>query len=161
VSELRWTTAGESHGVALIGILEGLPAGLPLDLGRVDAELARRQGGLGRSGRMKIEHDQAEVQAGLRAGRTLGSPLALLVRNRDAVIEKLPVPGDPRPGHADLTGCQKLGVRDPRAVLERGYSLVRDGAGRLVRRGSDVAAGDRLDITFSQGGAQARVERSE
>jgi chorismate synthase len=134
VSALCWTTAGESHGAGLVGVLEGLPAGLSLDLGRVDAELARRQGGYGRSGRMKIEHDRAEVLAGLRAGLTLGSPLALLVRNRDAVIEKLPVPGDPRPGHADLAGCQKLGVRDPRAVLER--ASARETAVRVALAGA-------------------------
>jgi chorismate synthase len=119
MTALRWTTAGESHGTALVGILEGLPANLELDLARIDAELGRRQGGYGRSGRMKIEKDRVRVLSGLRAGKTLGSPLALEVENRDAVIEKLPVPRDPRPGHADLGGCQKLGVRDPRAVLER------------------------------------------
>jgi chorismate synthase len=134
VSALCWSTAGESHGVGLIGILEGLPAGLALDLGQVDAQLARRQGGYGRSGRMKIEHDRAEVLSGLRAGLTLGSPLALLVRNRDAVIDKLPVPGDPRPGHADLAGCQKLGVRDPRAVLER--ASARETAVRVALAGA-------------------------
>jgi len=119
VSRLRWTTAGESHGPALVGVLEGLPAGLVLDLGRVDRELVRRQGGYGRGGRMKIERDAATLLAGLRAGRTLGSPLALTITNRDHTIEKLPVPTNPRPGHADLAGCQKLGSPDPRAVMER------------------------------------------
>ena len=119
MSGLRWTTAGESHGPTLVGILEGLPAGLDLSLERVDAELARRQGGYGRGGRMKIERDRVELLAGTRAGKTLGSPIALAVKNKDAVIERLGVPGDPRPGHADLAGCQRLGVRDPRAVLER------------------------------------------
>lgn len=119
MTHLRWTTAGESHGPALVGILEGLPAGLPLDLERVDRELARRQGGYGRGGRMKIERDRATLLSGVRAGLTLGSPLALTIENRDHTIEKLPVPTNPRPGHADLAGCQKLGVRDPRAVLER------------------------------------------
>ncbi|MDF1801047.1 MAG: chorismate synthase [Planctomycetota bacterium] len=115
----KWSTAGESHGSALVGILEGLPAGLELDVARIDMELARRQGGYGRGGRMRIESDRVEVLAGLRAGRTLGSPLALLVQNRDATIEDLPVPGSPRPGHADLTGCQRMAEADPRAVLER------------------------------------------
>jgi len=115
----KWSTAGESHGPSLVGILEGLPAGLELDVARIDAELARRQGGYGRGGRMRIESDRVEVLAGLRAGRTLGSPLALAVKNRDATIEDLPVPKSPRPGHADLTGCQRMAEADPRAVLER------------------------------------------
>ena len=119
MTELRWTTAGESHGLALIGILEGLPAGFELDLARIDRELARRRRGYGRSSRMQIEHDVARCLAGLRGGRTLGSPLALQIDNRDASIERLPVPTSPRPGHADLAGCQKLTARDPRAVLER------------------------------------------
>jgi chorismate synthase len=119
MARLTWTTAGESHGKALVGVLSGLPAGLELSLERVDHELARRQGGYGRGGRMKIERDRAELLGGLRAGRTLGSPLALSLVNRDATLERLPVPTNPRPGHADLAGCQKLWEADPRAVLER------------------------------------------
>src|SRR5262245_15866611 len=116
---LRWVTAGESHGKALVGILEGMPAGLALDLERVDAELARRQRGYGRGGRMKIERDRIELLAGTRGGLTIGSPLAFTIANQDQTIERLPVPTNPRPGHADLAGCQKLAQRDPRAVLER------------------------------------------
>lgn len=127
---LRWSTAGESHGPALVGLLEGLPAGLPLSLERVDAELERRQGGYGRGGRMKIETDRIELLSGTRGGRTLGSPIAFLVRNRDATLESLPVPGNPRPGHADLAGCQKYGHRDPRAVLER--ASARETAARVA-----------------------------
>lgn len=119
MTSLRWTTAGESHGPALVGILEGFPAGFPLDSARIDAELARRQGGYGRGGRMRIETDRAEILSGLRVGLTLGSPIALSLVNKDATIERLPVPTNARPGHADLAGCLKLGVRDPRAVLER------------------------------------------
>jgi chorismate synthase len=119
VSLLRWTTAGESHGLSLVAIVEGLPAGLALSVERVDAELARRQGGYGRGGRMRIEHDHIELLSGTRAGVTLGSPVAFAIRNADATIEDLPVPTNPRPGHADLAGCQKYGHRDPRAVLER------------------------------------------
>jgi chorismate synthase len=119
VTRLRWNTAGESHGPALLGILEGLPAGLELDWERVQRELTRRQGGYGRGGRMRIEQDQVEVLSGVRAGRTLGSPLALRIANKDATIERLPVPDNPRPGHADLAGCQKYAHQDPRAVLER------------------------------------------
>lgn len=119
MSDLRWTTAGESHGPALVGIVEGIPAGLALSIPRIDAELARRQGGYGRGGRMRIERDQVELLSGTRAGITLGSPISFVIRNADAVIERLPVPTNPRPGHADLAGCQKFGHRDPRAVLER------------------------------------------
>jgi chorismate synthase len=130
MSTLRWTTAGESHGAALVGVLEGLPAGLPIDLARVDAELARRQGGHGRGGRMRIESDRIELVSGTRAGRTLGSPLSFTITNRDATIERLPVPASPRPGHADLAGCQKYGERDPRAVLER--ASARETAARVA-----------------------------
>jgi chorismate synthase len=130
MSTLRWTTAGESHGAALVGVLEGLPAGLSLDLARVDGELARRQGGHGRGGRMKIESDRIELLSGLRGGRTLGSPLSFTIPNRDATIERLPVPTNPRPGHADLAGCQKYGERDPRAVLER--ASARETAARVA-----------------------------
>gem|GEM_PF-184939 len=119
MSGLRWTTAGESHGAALVAILEGFPSGFALDIGRVDAELARRQGGYGRGGRMKLESDSVQVLSGLRAGLTLGSPIALQLLNRDHTIERLPVPTNPRPGHADLGGCLQHEVRDPRAVLER------------------------------------------
>lgn len=119
MSGLRWNTAGESHGRMLVGVLEGLPSGLALDVAAIDAQLARRQRGHGRSARQQVEQDRVEVLAGLRHGRTLGSPLALALANKDASIETLPVPADPRPGHADLAGCQKHGVRDPRLVLER------------------------------------------
>jgi chorismate synthase len=119
MSGLRWNTAGESHGRSLIGVLEGLPSGLALDVAPIDALLERRQRGHGRSARQQLEQDRVEVLAGLRHGRTLGSPLALAISNRDATIDTLPVPADPRPGHADLAGCQKHGVRDPRLVLER------------------------------------------
>jgi len=128
---MRWLSAGESHGPAMGIVLEGLPAGLPVDLQRINAELARRQAGHGRGGRMAIERDQAEVLAGLRHGLTLGSPLLLVVRNRDHAnwtremdpagppppdLEELRVP---RPGHADLAGALKYGHRDLRNVLER------------------------------------------
>ncbi len=122
MTELRWTTAGESHGHSLVGILEGLPYGLALDVALIDEELTRRQAGFGRGGRMQIERDRVHVLGGLRAGMTLGSPLALAIENKDATLEKLPDPSSPRPGHADLAGCQQLGVRDARAVLERASS---------------------------------------
>jgi chorismate synthase len=130
---LRFTTAGESHGRALVAILEGLPAGLPLDLDLVDSELRRRQLGYGRGGRMKIEKDHAEILSGVRHGLTLGSPLALLIENkdwanwtdvmaaepRDIEPEKSRRLKRPRPGHADLAGGLKYDARDLRNILER------------------------------------------
>ena len=130
MSRLRWTTAGESHGAALVGVLEGMPSGIPLDLERVNGELARRQKGYGRGGRMRIERDVVELLSGTRGGITLGSPISFTIANHDATIEKLPVPTNPRPGHADLAGCQKHGHRDPRAVLER--ASARETAARVA-----------------------------
>ncbi|HEY5258011.1 MAG TPA: chorismate synthase [Candidatus Baltobacteraceae bacterium] len=125
-----YLTAGESHGPALVGILDGLPAHLALDVERINQTLARRQGGYGRGARMKIERDEVEFLAGLRGGVTLGSPLAVLVRNRDhetpkvkALMDPLTGGGDPltnpRPGHADYAGALKYRQRDLRNVLER------------------------------------------
>jgi chorismate synthase len=129
------TTAGESHGPALVAILSGLPAGLQLDREAIDADLARRQQGYGRSPRQKLEQDRVEVLAGLRHGRTLGTPLALLVHNRDHEnwtwgMSPWPPEGEPagkgtkpvtlpRPGHADLAGTEKFGLTDARDALER------------------------------------------
>jgi chorismate synthase len=131
--ELR--TAGESHGPALVAIVSGLPAGLVLDRDAIDADLARRQEGYGRSPRQRIERDRVEVLAGLRHGRTLGTPLALVVRNLDHEnwawgMSPWPPEGEPqgkgtkpvtlpRPGHADLAGVQKFGHSDVRDTLER------------------------------------------
>ena len=131
---LRFTTAGESHGPALVAILEGVPAGLPLLAEDVDRELARRQQGYGRGRRMQIETDRVEFLSGVRAGETVGSPIALLVRNSDwgnwaDVMDPAPRPEDPdprrravtrvRPGHADLTGLLKYDRSDARDILER------------------------------------------
>jgi len=132
---LELTTAGESHGPALVAILSGLPAGLILDREAIDADLARRQQGYGRSPRQQIEQDKVEVLAGLRDGRTLGTPLALVVRNADHRnwawgMSPWPPEGEPegkgtkavtlpRPGHADLAGALKFGLADVRDALER------------------------------------------
>ena len=132
---LTLTTAGESHGPALVAILAGLPAGLVLDRGAIDADLRRRQQGYGRSPRQQLEQDEVELLAGLRHGRTLGTPLALVVRNRDHKnwawgMSPWPPEGEPegkgtkpvtlpRPGHADLAGAQKFGLEDVRDALER------------------------------------------
>lgn len=130
---LRFQTAGESHGQGLTAILEGLPAGLQIDFDYVNRELKRRQGGYGRGGRMKIETDTAEFLSGVRHGQTIGSPMAILVRNRDwenwkeaMAVEDRPETrakykplSPPRPGHADLAGCLKYNFREARYVLER------------------------------------------
>jgi chorismate synthase len=129
------TTAGESHGPALVAIVAGLPAGLVLDREAMDADLARRQEGYGRSPRQKLEQDRVEVLAGLRHGRTLGTPLAIVVRNRDHAnwewgMSPWAPEGEasgkgskpvtlPRPGHADLAGAMKFGLADARDALER------------------------------------------
>jgi chorismate synthase len=139
--ELRLTTAGESHGPGLTCIVEGLPAGLRLTPEDLDRDLARRQLGHGRGGRMKIEQDRALVTAGIRHGRTLGGPIALQVNNRDYAnweerMNPWPVEADvpevhlPRPGHADLAGTMKFGLSDVRDVLER--ASARETAARVA-----------------------------
>jgi chorismate synthase len=140
----RFTTAGESHGQALVAIVEGLPAGIPVDVDLIDRELKRRQGGYGRGARMKIEQDQAEILSGVRHGLTLGSPLALKIENRDwakwsevMAVEPHEIAAEksrrvkrPRPGHADLAGGLKFGARDLRNVLER--ASARETAARVA-----------------------------
>ena len=116
---LRSLTAGESHGRCMIAILEGLPAGLKLDLKDMNIELKRRQLGYGRGDRMKIEGDNVEILSGLKNGMTLGSPIGLYIKNSDFRIDDLIPLTHPRPGHADLVGCLKYGHRDIRNVLER------------------------------------------
>ena len=116
---LRCLTAGESHGKAIVAILEGMPAGLKLSAKRIDEELERRQKGFGRGKRMQIEKDLIEIISGTKAGLTLGSPITLCIRNKDCSIEKLHKVVSPRPGHADLAGFLKYGFSDIREVLER------------------------------------------
>ena len=149
---LELATAGESHGPALVAIVAGLPAGLVLDKSAIDADLRRRQQGYGRSPRQQIETDEVEVLAGLRHGRTLGTPLALVVRNRDHKnwtwgMNPWPPEGEPegkgtkavtlpRPGHADLAGVQKYGLADVRDALERAsarHTAVHVAAGAVAK----------------------------
>ena len=147
MSAFRFVTAGESHGPGLVAIVEGVPAGLALDREALDRDMARRQLGHGRGGRMKIESDSVEVRSGVRHGRTLGSPIAVLVANRDysnweermnpwpvdAEVEEVHLP---RPGHADLVGSQKYGHSDIRNVLERASAretAARVAAGSIAR----------------------------
>jgi chorismate synthase len=150
---LRFTTAGESHGPALVAVLEGMPAGVPLLAEHVDAELARRQQGYGRGRRMQIERDRVEFVGGVRAGETLGGPIAMLVRNADwrnweDVMDPAPRDGDAgegrrrvltrvRPGHADLAGLLKYDRADARDILERASAretTARVAAGAVCRR---------------------------
>ncbi len=116
---LRYLTAGESHGKALVTILEGYPAGLKLDVKFINRELKRRQMGYGRGGRMQIEQDTVDLLSGTRKGMTLGSPIAMRIENKDDKIEGLPEVNNPRPGHADLTGGLKYNHHDVRNILER------------------------------------------
>jgi chorismate synthase len=138
---LRYLTAGESHGKALVGIIEGLPSGILLHRDGIDADLARRQKGYGRGGRMAIEQDRIEIISGVRGGLTMGSPIAYTIANRDFENWKSgmdPFEGDldyrkvtqPRPGHADLAGALKYGFTDMRQVLER--SSARETAARVA-----------------------------
>ena len=150
---LRFTTAGESHGQALVSILEGMPAGVPLLASDVDTELARRQQGYGRGRRMQIERDTAELLSGVRAGETIGSPIAMLIRNRDwknwqEIMDPAPRETDAegprrrnvtrvRPGHADLTGILKYDRTDARDILERASAretTARVAAGAIARK---------------------------
>lgn len=116
---LRYLTAGESHGKAILAILEGMPAGLRIEGEFINAELKRRQEGYGRGKRMQIEKDRVQILSGLKNGTTLGSPISLLVENKDFSIEKMPKVLAARPGHADLAGLLKYGFSDIRNVLER------------------------------------------
>ena len=144
---LTYRTAGESHGPALFALVEGLPAGLPLTPADIDTDLARRQLGYGRGGRMKIETDRAEVKSGLRHGRTIGSPLTMEIVNRDfanwaadrmsiwALEDGVSVDPItlPRPGHADLAGMLKYASDDLRPILER--ASARETAARVAAGG--------------------------
>jgi chorismate synthase len=150
VGGIRFLTAGESHGRGLVAVVEGLPAGLAVTAEQVDAQLARRMQGYGRGARMKIEQDRIEWLAGVRAGETLGSPVAMLVWNRDwenwkDVMAAEGTPGEarrrkltrPRPGHADLTGVLKYARDDARDILERASAretAARVAAGAVARR---------------------------
>jgi chorismate synthase len=133
---LRYWTAGESHGKTMIALVDGFPAGVPIETDSIDVELRRRQGGYGRGGRQRIETDQVEILSGIWQNSTLGSPIALAVVNKDYKLERLGDLARPRPGHADLTGAIKY-LGSIRAVLERASAretTVRVAAGALARQ---------------------------
>jgi chorismate synthase len=133
---LRYWTAGESHGKALVALIDGFPAGVPIETDSIDVELRRRQGGYGRGGRQRIETDKVDIQTGIWHGSTLGSPIALTVVNKDYKLERLGDLERPRPGHGDLTGAIKY-LGSIRAVLERASAretTVRVAAGALAKQ---------------------------
>lgn len=136
---LEYITAGESHGPGMTVIVSGMPAGVPVDLAFINGELARRQGGYGRGGRQRIEDDRVEILGGVRMGRTLGSPVAMLIRNNDSRLDdpaRTPAVHRPRPGHADLAGSLKWLTTDCRGTLERASAretAARTAAGALSR----------------------------
>jgi len=169
---LRFTTAGESHGKALVAIVEGLPAGLPVSADWIDRDLARRMQGYGRGARMKIERDRVEWLSGIRAGETLGSPVAMLIPNRDwSNWEDVMSPDGegelrrrrvtrPRPGHADLVGVLKYDRLDARDILERASAretTARVAAGALARRLLDEFGIEIGSHVVSLGGIRATV----
>src|SRR6476659_7861410 len=177
---LELTTAGESHGPALVEIVTGLPAGLVLDRGAIDADLRRRQQGYGRSPRQQLEQDEVELLAGLRHGRTLGTPLALVVRNRDHKnwawgMGPWPPEGQPegkgtkpvtlpRPGHADLAGAQKFGLEDVRDALERAsarQTAVSVAAGAVAKALlAEISVALRGEARAEAGADEAEVEEA-
>lgn len=175
---LRFLTAGESHGPALIGILEGMPAGLALTAEMVNRDLRRRQGGYGRSGRQVIEKDQVEFLGGIENGKTTGAPIAMRIENRDFANQQKrakPVLTVPRPGHADLAGAAKYRLDDMRTVLERASAretAMRVAAGAIARALLEafgmVVASQVVEIggvpagpaDLSRADARERIERS-
>ncbi len=130
MANLSYKTAGESHGRCVVALVEGMPAGLPVDADRINAALSRRQGGYGRGGRMRIERDRVVFLAGVRQGRTIGSPIAMQIENRDHRIDRAPGISRPRPGHADFAGAMKWLTTDCRNTLER--ASARETAGRVA-----------------------------
>ena len=173
---IRYLEAGESHGKGLVAIIEGLPAGIPIDLDEINQQLARRQGGHGRGGRMKIEKDKVELITGVRDGKTLGSPVTLMIHNRDwanweqimsaepgAAIDKKTVTL-PRPGHADLTGGVKYNHRDLRNVLERASAretAIRVAVGALAQNVLKQFGVELWSHVVSIGAVQAKPDYSK
>jgi chorismate synthase len=183
MTAIRYITAGESHGKALVGFIEGIPSGLSLSTGDIDRDLKRRQGGYGRGGRMKIESDHAEIISGVRWGKTIGSPVTLLIENKDyknwleamspnAKAEgSIPAVVKPRPGHADLSGAIKYNHHDIRNILERSSAretAMRVALGAVAKRflsefgitlGSYVIQIGRIQVQSSKSKVQSSEEK--
>src|SRR3954464_8477211 len=172
---LRFLTAGESHGQALVVIVEGLPAGLPITVEEIQAEMARRRLGFGRGPRQKFEQDDLTLLGGVRHGRTLGSPVAIEIKNSEWFRsdkwheEMSPAPGvtkdpltQPRPGHADLAGMQKYGFTDARDVLERASAretAARVAAGALAKNLLGALGVEIVSHVIQMGAVKAGAER--
>src|SRR5205814_3632460 len=136
MASLSYRTAHESHARALISVIDGMPAGVTIDVDLINSELRRRQGGYGRGGRQKIETDIIEILSGVRRGKTIGSPIALQLINKDSRLDDAPPLNRPRPGHADLAGSVKWLTTDCREVLERASAretTARVAAGALAK----------------------------
>ncbi|MGH7570878.1 MAG: chorismate synthase [Gemmatimonadota bacterium] len=162
---LRFLTAGESHGAELIGILEGVPAGLPLSEADLDGHLLRRQGGVGRGARMKIERDRARIAGGVWKGATTGAPIAITIANRGEIPhEKQPRRTVPRPGHADLTGTLKHGFDDANPAIERSSAretAMRVALGAVAHRFLREFGIAVVGHVVAVGGIEARPDRSD
>jgi len=171
---LRFITAGESHGELLMGIIEGMPAGLLIRVTDIDRDLSRRQVGYGRGNRMKIERDQVKIYSGVRWGRTLGSPVGLMIRNKDWENWRDKMSVDtmflnsaepltrPRPGHADLAGALKYGMTDIRNILERSSAretAMRVAVGSVAKRLLDEFGIEVVSHVLSMGGVYAKVPK--
>ena len=155
---LRYLTAGESHGKAIVALIDGFPAGLTVDTGPIDVELRRRQGGYGRGGRQRIETDTVEILSGIWQNVTLGSPIALEVINKDYKLERLEDLERPRPGHADLAGSIKY-LGSVRSVLERASARETTVRGRGRRSGETTARAVRSQNTRLRRGVGGRENR--
>ena len=171
---LRYLTAGESHGELLMGIIEGLPSGLLIRVTDIDRDLARRQGGYGRGGRMKIERDTVKIYTGVRWGRTIGSPIGLMIRNKDWENWRDKMSPDPmflntadpvtrpRPGHADLAGVLKYGGNDIRSILERSSAretAIRVAVGAVAKRLLEEFGIEVMSHVLSIGNVYAKIPR--
>lgn len=155
---LRYWTAGESHGKALLALVDGFPAGVPIETASIDVELRRRQGGYGRGGRQRIETDHVDIQSGVWHGETLGSPIALIVPNKDSKLERLSDLERPRPGHGDLTGAIKH-LGSIRGVLERASAretAARVAAGALAKQLLSQFGITAFGYTVELGGVQIK-----
>ncbi len=172
---LRFLTAGESHGEMLMGIIEGMPSGLLIRVTDIDRDLARRQAGYGRGGRMKIEKDQVKIYSGVRWGRTMGSPIGLMIRNKDWENWRDKMSPDPmflntadpvtrpRPGHADLAGALKYGCPDIRSILERSSAretAMRVAVGAVAKRLLEEFGVEVISHVLSIGDVFAKVPRT-
>lgn len=163
MASLFYRTAGESHGKALLAHIEGLPAGVPIDVDFINAELVRRQGGYGRGGRQKIETDHVDVLTGIRLGKSIGSPITLLIPNKDSRLDdltKTPPLHQPRPGHADLAGSIKYLTTDCREILERASAretAARVAAGALAKNLLSLFGIEVLGFVRQVGSARATI----